>query len=119
MVMSGISLLFYFGGLISPEDNSLLDNLMNINDLSSSDIWDTVLGGLLAVGSGLVIGFVTKDFWAGVVTVIIFPVSMLLWNFVIVFNKVWAFSPVIASIIFAPILFIFMFVMFDWARGLE
>ncbi len=131
MMMSGITLLFYFSGLMGDTSaicseadvgNALLCLLLAPEDMpSASDVLSTnkiktAIGGL--VGLGVVIGaFFTGQIELAIISPVAILTFNLLWNFLEVFNKVRDINPIIAFLFFAPFLYLFTLAILDWWRG--
>ena len=120
IMLTGIMLLFHIAGLIENTGNSELLNLA----LDPSSIADTPTYVVLLETFAVVIA-------AGVIIIgLIFNISELAiiapmalyflnmgWDFLAVFNKVKATSPIIALLIFSPLLILWLVVIIDWWRG--
>ena len=117
LTMSGILLLFYLGGLI--DANPLLQLLISPESMETSTFYaTTLLGGLVAV-TGIAIGIITKNIEIGVATTVIPAFAVLLWNIIPVFTRIKAENPVLALLLFAPLLFLFMLTVFEAWRGID
>ena len=131
MMMSGITLLFYFSGLMGSTadicdsanpNNALLCLLLSPEDLPSpadSLSTSTIIAAIQGlVGLGVVIGaFFTGQIELAIVSPVAIFTFNLLWNFLDVFNRVREVNPVIAILTFAPFLYLFTIEIIDWWRG--
>lgn len=119
IVMSGLMLLFYFSGLLGDTPNStLLDMLLspegfNVSDFNTQIL--LVLGGI--AGIGIIIGVVTQNIELVLMSPLAIWLMALLWDFLNVANKVYSTNPVIAVLLFSPILFLFGITIAEWWRG--
>ena len=122
LVMSGLMILFYFTGLLENTGSStLLDMLLNPAEYSSEDSEFSVqlllvLGGIATAGI-IVIGIVTHNVELALMGTIAIWILNLLWDFLAVFNKVYSSNPVIAILLFSPVLFLFGITIIEWWRG--
>lgn len=115
LIMSGLMLLFYFTGLIP--NNPFLNLLLSPEDMTTTEFYIT-LTTAIAVGLGaIVIGFITKNLELAAMAVFVPIMITLMWNFISVYNKMASVNKVIAIILFAPLLFMFLVTMLDWWRG--
>ena len=116
VVMSGLMLVFYFTGLLQlqPEEctlsqpaNALLCFLLSPEDLPESDVVKNKI--LVAIAGVLGVAIVIGAFFTGQVELALFSAPALalltlLWGFLGVFNVMKDANPVIAILIFAPLL---------------
>jgi hypothetical protein len=121
-VMGGVSLLFYFGGLLNnTPTSSLLVFVSNPNNAQNSDLYLAMIG-LFSVIATIISTFVSRnansDFW------ILVPVITVLfnfgWNFLSVYQILAASSDigaVIATLIFGPIILMYLVSVVEWWRG--
>jgi len=129
LVMSGLMLLFYYTGLLDQTaslNSALLDLLFDIEGLGSGDTttpsvnaWKVVvlaLEGILAAAV-IVVGFFRNSPELFIVAPIAIYMANLLLDFVIVFNVIASVTPVLATLVFAPIMLLFMFTVVEWWRG--
>jgi len=115
LLMTGIMLLFYFGGL--NEGNDLLDILLNPEELSFNDFWDELLIVLGGVAVGIFVGFRTNNAELAAMAGFTSYYGVLLWNFLDVFNKIYAINTVMAILIFSPLFLVFSITLVDYWRG--
>ncbi|KKN05004.1 hypothetical protein LCGC14_1091720 [marine sediment metagenome] len=120
VLMSGLTILFYFAGLIDQTANSTLLNLL----LDPSSFQDTTLAlkAIIAIeailASAIVVGFaIAGNIELGVMSSFSIFLFNLLWDFTAVFSAVSAANPVIAIIFFAPGIFLFIVTILEWWRG--
>ncbi len=129
-IMTGLVLLFYFTGLNQEitedgtcEGQSPFSKLLNLL-LQPECMKDSTLGvktiiiagsvaGVLVIAAALFIPNIELAIM-GSFTIYLFTI---LWDFVVVFQKVFAVSPVLAILFFGPFMFIFTIIMIDWWRG--
>ena len=112
LLICGVTILFYFGGLIGAEDNALIALLLNPQDISSSVLWSNVVnlvaGGLFAV----VIGFATKDLRTSIMAGVVVFLWQFLFNIIQVYAIVFTEAPVIAILIFSPAIILMFYTLF-------
>ncbi len=120
VLMSGLTILFYFAGLINQTPNSTLLNLL----LDPSSFQDTTLSlkAIIAIeailASAIVVGFaLAGNIELGVMSGFSIFLFNLLWDFIAVFSVVSAANPVIAVILFSPGIFLFIVTILEWWRG--
>ncbi len=130
IMMSGIMLLFYFGGLLTTCDDNgmceatspnsqLLNFLMRPERSRSSIIGQKGIlilegvGAVLIIAAGLFIGNVELAVM-GSFAIYYFNLG---WDFLSVFNVMREVAPVLSILLFAPALFFYVIVIIDWWRG--
>jgi len=128
--MTGLMLLFYFGGLIQETtddgtcegqtpNSKLLNILLQPECMKDSTIGrKTILviggvAGVIVIAAALFIPNIELAIM-GSFAIYFFT---LLWDFMVVFQKVYAVAPVLAILIFAPLIFTFIIIIIDWWRG--
>ena len=120
MVMSGLMLLFYFTGITDQTGTTTLLNLL----LSPEGFQNTpisvkavaIFTGILA--SAIVVGFaIAGNVELGVMVAFTTFLFNSLWDFLSVYSKVASVNPVIAVLIFSPLLFLFVVTTIEWWRG--
>ncbi len=119
MLMAGTTLLFYFFGLIDGgATDTFINILLNITDLSTSSkmlIFTGLGAGVLAVAFGAaVLGFRAD---LVVFAVAVAPLLGFGFDFVVVFLKVAEGSAVFAILVLAPLMFMWVFTVLEWWRG--
>ncbi len=122
LVMSGLMLLFYISGLLDGTPNSVFfDLILNPENIRTSEINIQillVLEGILALG--IVVGFaIAGNVEFGVMGVFSIFLMNLLWDFLRVFTKVYSTNPVIALVLFSPILLLYAVTILEWWRGTD
>ena len=130
MMMTGIMLLFYFGGLIQEEtddgtcegqtpNSKLLNILLQPECMKDSTVGRKTILTLGSITGVLVIAAAVfiPNFELMVMGGFALYFLTLLWDFMVVFQKVYAVAPVLAILIFAPLTLTFIIVIIDWWRG--
>ncbi len=129
-IMTGLMLLFYFTGLIQEQtdegncegqtpNSKLLNILLQPQCMKDSTIGRKAVlvvgsvAGVLVIAAAL---FIPNIELAIMGSLAIYFLT-LLWDFMVVFQKVWESSPVFAILFFGPLMFIFIIVIIDWWRG--
>lgn len=121
IVMSGLTLLFYFTGLLEATPNStLLNLLLSPEKLESEPIAlkaVTVVEAILA--SIIVVGFaVAGNVELGVMSAFAVYLFNLFWDYIAVFAVVASANPVIAVLLFSPMLIVYITTIIEWWRGI-
>ena len=122
LVMSGLMLLFYFSGLLEGTVSStLLTIILNPQSFGSTEgtlyLYITAaLLGVTAVGS-IIVGILTKNIELAVISPLAIWLLSLFFDFIRVFQEVFAENPVIAVLLFSPIMFLWFITIVDWWRG--
>lgn len=131
IIMSGLVLLFYFGGLIQACDGDglceattpngkLLDLLLKPQNMRQSTLGDKVTGllaGLAVVGSLVLGGFLYERLEFAAIAAFVAFMFNVSWDFIAVFNVVRESSPVIAILLFAPFLLVLIPTILEFFRG--
>ena len=121
MIMSGLVLLFYFTGLLEKTPNAtLLNILLSPSAFQDSDLYLKVITLLEIVATvGIVVGTVvaqrTELIVVSVFTIFLFNLFL---DFIAIFSIVAAVNPVIAILLFAPLMFVYFTTIIEWFRGL-
>ena len=129
-IMTGLVLLFYFTGLNQTvtndgtcEGQTPSSKLLNIL-LQPECMKDSTLGAKAIIVIGSVAGVIVIAaalFIPNIELAIMGSLAIyfltLLWDFMVVFQKVFDVSPVFGILLFGPLMFIFIIVMIDWWRG--
>jgi len=124
MLFSGISLLFYFAGILTDTATSTLLNLaLNPGNLESSSLMTTILSistAVIAVISTFVARSQNSDFY------LFIPLATLFftfgWDFLSVFQIISAASiigGVIAALVFGPLMIGYIVAVVEWWRGVS
>ncbi len=121
LVMSGLMLLFYFTGITEQTGTTtLLNLLLNPEGFQNTPLAikaTAIFTGILA--SAIVVGFaIAGNVELGVMVAFTTFLFNSLWDFLAVFNKVASVNPVLAILIFSPLLFLFIVTTIEWWRGL-
>ena len=130
MVMSGLMLLFYFGGLLQEatingecEGQTPNSKLLNIL-LQPECMKDSTIGRktILVIGSVAgVLVIAAAVFIPNIELAIMGSLAIyfftLLWDFMVVFQKVYNVAPALAILFFGPFMFVFIITIIDWWRG--
>ena len=114
MIMSGLSLIFYFGGLVNT--NPLLNFLLNTGSIARTTLYLALLSAITGVAA-IVVGIVTKNVEMAVMTAVIPLLFTILWNFTEVIIALSGVSLFLSVIIFAPLMFVFILSGLDYWRG--
>ncbi len=130
IVMSGIMLLFYFGGLLQDCTGSLcegetpnsllLNQLLKPQDMPKLSLRDKIIlaiEGIAVVAGAIAIGILTHSLESAVLAPVAVYLFNLMWDFLFVFNKVRSANPVLAVLFFSPFLIYFIVAILDWWRG--
>jgi len=126
MLMTGLVIIFYFGGLIDRDRGGIEISLLNMMiteegrpaDLKASDLWSkagvalTVLSvtGIVAIG----VGILTRSIRTPLRIVFALYLGNLMWNFRAVYLSVADTNPFLAILIFAPLLVVWIVTLVEW-----
>lgn len=123
MVLSGILLLFYFGGLLGEEvaeNNLLLALLLSPEDITISNfIADNLVEVLLTLGiAGIAVGLVLAgNLDLAVLAGVSLSLLTLLMSFVDVFNVVFSTNPIMSLLFLSPLIVLMVVTTLEWWRG--
>ena len=132
VIMSGLMLLFYFGGLLPTEcgedglcevntpSGKLLTILLRPENMRASTLGDWVIGilaGLAVVGSLVLSGLVYERLEYAAIAAFLGFLFVVVWDFIAVFNVVREAAPVLAILLFAPFLLVFILTVLEFMRG--
>lgn len=120
ILMCGLSILFYMGGLVP--SNPLLDYFLNPENLQNTGLYGGLIIFLSAVGiiAGIGIGFVSRNIELAAVSVFVSATILpLIMNFIPVIVSVssteagrW-----ISALLFGPTMIMFVIAVVEWTRG--
>jgi len=120
IIMSGLTLLFYFGGMLDNTPNALLLNLLlSPEDIQQSSAFAQVIILLeLIAAAGIFVGSIFTNRVELVVTAgfVIF-LANLLFDFVAVYQVVAQASQVLAILVFSPIFLAYTVTLVEFWRG--
>ena len=122
VIMSGLMLLFYFTGITEQTGTTtLLNLLLNPEGFQETPISIKAIAALTGIlASAIVVGFaIAGNVELGVMVAFTTFLFNSLWDFLNVFNKVASVNPVIAVLIFSPLLFLFVVTTVEWWRGVS
>ena len=130
-IMCGLILLFYFTGLLqecsddglceaTTPNGKLLNILLKPENMRASTLGDwvvSILAGLAVGGSLILSGWLYDRLEYAAYAAFTGFLLTVLWDFVAVYNVVRDASPVLAILIFAPYLIIFIPTVLEFMRG--
>jgi len=117
IIMSGLSLLFYFAGL-TQQTNPLINVLLQPQNMSSSYIILTILGVIATAVASVVIGFFSGDNTKYTSGSLIIPLLIsFLWSSIDVFITIYAYLSFFAILILSPLLLMFYITMYEFWRS--
>lgn len=123
-LMSGILLLFYFGGLLSGTITSTLLNMaLHPETLQTSSLVLKIISlttVVLAIVSMVVARNQNSDFYLMIPLVILF--LSFGWDFLVVYQQISSYSDVgavLAVLIFGPLMIMYVISVVEWWRGVE
>ena len=121
ILMSGLTLLFFFTGLLPDTANStLLNLLLDPTSFQNSDLSFKLVVAIEAIlASAIVIGFaVAGNLELGIMVSFTTFLFNTLWDAIAVYSVVAAINPVFAILVFAPLIFLWIITVLEWWRGL-
>lgn len=122
LILSGILLMFYLTGLIAPNDSALLSIMLHPENIGSTTFFTNLikvvgLAGFIFLGLTQILGMTTFNLDLIVMAGFsVFMASMLL-DFLIVYDNVHSELPVVALIIFAPLMIYWVMGLIEYWRG--
>ncbi len=130
IMMSGLMLLFYFGGLLTvcfddglcegtTVNSVLLNLLLKPERMKSLTLGIKVILTLQGALASLIIavGIFIKDVRLAVMGSLAIYFFNLGWDFLAVFTVVREVAPVLAVLLFAPVLLVYVLTIVDWWMG--
>lgn len=122
LMMSGIMLLMYFGGLITTNGTAyLLNTLLGISNVVSSKLYTEIY---IALALGFIGGVAAVMSYRADLVIFSFIAIVLLdlgMGFLQVFNILYSFSgiaQVLAILLFSPLMVLFLITVAEWWRGI-
>lgn len=117
-IMVGLTLLFYFSGLLGNTSNSaLLDLLLNPEAFENNPLWQNTLAIFsgIALATAVIVGFFTGvNTKAVAVSVFIISFGSLMWDFMSVVSKVMESNPVIGILLFSVFFVLYAIAGINW-----
>jgi len=130
MVMTGITILFFFGGLLNEcsgdglceattPSSLILNEVLHPENVKQGTLSSYILIGMtsLAAIAAIAIGYATKNVELAAMTGVATWLFTLLCDFLVVFNKVRSQSPTFAILLFGPLMLGLVVLTIDWWRG--
>lgn len=126
MIMTGLVILFYFGGLIPRESAGIDISLVNLmiteegkqTDLQASQVWNKAvisLTILTVAGAGAVaIGILTRNVRTPLKILFALYMGNLMWNFYAVYSSVANTNTFLAILLFAPLIMVWIVTVVEW-----
>jgi len=120
VLMSGLTLLFYFFGLVQNTGTStLLTLVLSPENLENTSFSTLIISALSLAGilASVVLGFSNQNVElaaTGTLAIFLFNLG---WDFLSVFNRVRAQNEPLALLIFAPLLLLYCVTIVEWWRG--
>ncbi len=116
-----VDILFLATGQITGDSSSALivKMLSDPAAIKNFDFWTMLipLAGFLAFGTALAIGVVTKDLNMAVFAPIAFSLSILIGDFIAIFNYLAGINKPFAIMVIAPFLVLFPLVVVEWLKN--
>ena len=120
VLMSGIMLLFYFGGVLDQTLNStLLDMLLKPENIKMLSLSQIIILGIAAVATTatVIVGIVTGQAELAASFAVATYILSLGWDFLAVTSALYAQSGVIAILVMSPPLIAYLMTAFEFWRG--
>ena len=126
MLMTGLVILFYFGGLIPKDSGGIEISLLNLiitdegkqTDLQSSQIWNKAIISLTILtvtGIGVIAaGFITRNLRTPLKILFAVYMGNLMWNFYAVYSSVANTNTFMAILLFAPLIIVWIVTVVEW-----
>lgn len=122
IMISGITLLFHFFGLIesgTTVNSFLLKLLLDPSSFQDASFWLKAVTAMEGIGiaGAVILGFVARSpELAAMVGFSIFMINIL-FDVMVVFTKVYSIAPVMAILMFSPFLILLGVTGIEWWRG--
>lgn len=120
LIMTGVTVLFYFTGLLSNTPNTVLLNLvLNTGQLTATPLYTKLSIAVLVLGVGgtILLGFISKQPELAATGLFTAYLVSLLFDFVSVFNVLASTNKALAILILSPWLILFIVTAIEWWRG--
>jgi len=116
-----IDMLFIITGqlVLDSPSSVIISAVTDPSSLKDSNFWAilvTGLGGLAVVGA-VIAGIATRSSDILVFVLMATSLSLLIGDYVSIFNHLYALNNVMATIILVPVIVIFALVIIEWLRG--
>ncbi len=116
-----IDIVMIVTGQFTPTSSTsiIINAIADPSSLTTSNFWATLITGLslLAIGTAVVVGFVTRNSDVVIFIAMGGALALLIGDFVSIFNYLAGLNYVLATIIFAPITILFALIIIEWVRG--
>ena len=124
MLLSGISLLFYFTGLLNDTlSSALLSLILNPENIKGTPWWEIVFspGGIitLAAGAVVMVGWIAtkSDLWLNSLFIPVFLSYG--WDFLAIYGVLTEVNPILSVLFIGPVLLTYTLMVIEWWRGLS
>jgi hypothetical protein len=121
-ILVSIDLLFLITGqlgLNSPT-SIIINAILDPGNITTSQLWILLITGgisLLAVGAAVVVGIVSRSFEIVLFVPMAIGLSALIGDFATIYVYLASFNAVLATLIMAPIMILFVMTIVEWLRG--
>lgn len=121
LIMTGLMLAFYLFGILpeaSTPNSVIMNFLLHPENAQTSTVVLIILGYIAAgYATSLVLGFFVKNTeWSIMGPIGVYLLS-LMYDFIVVYQKIAESNIVIAMLIFSPLLILWLFTCIDFIRG--
>ena|SRR3990167_4757995 len=122
MIMSGLTLLFYFAGLLEDTASSLLFNLLfDVQGISTNSLVLSVVGITVLVGAATTLStvFIVVDYRTVLRAGFVALMLSLFWDFLAVTGKVMSVNVVLGVLFLAPLALVYILTVYEFFEQME
>ncbi len=116
-----IDILFLITGQLTLDSSAsiIIRSIKDPSAITELNFWTVLITGLSTLGATAAVfaGFVTKSSDIVIFIIMSTTLALMIGDFVNIYNTLAAFNKPFATIIMAPIVIIFTFIIVEWARG--
>ena len=122
MIMSGLTLLFYFAGLLEDTASSILFNLLfDVQGISTNALVVGVVGIAVLIGAATTLStvFVVVDYRTVLRAGFVVFMLNLFWDFLAVTGKVMSVNVVLGVLFLAPLALVYILTVYEFFEQME
>ena len=116
-----IDILFLITGQLTLDSSTsiIIQSIKDPSAITKLNFWTVLITGLSVLGATAAVfaGFVTKSSDVVIFIIMSTALSLMIGDFVNIYNELASFNKPLATIIMAPILIIFALIIVEWAKN--
>ncbi len=121
-ILVSIDLLFLITGQLGQNSPTsiIINSFLDPGNINTGQLWVLLITGgisLLTVGAAVVVGIVSRSFEIVIFIPIAIGLAALIGDFATIFVYLASFNVVIATLVMAPIMILFVMTIVEWLRG--